>query len=251
MTTTVPAPAALASTPSVERLRVKIFADGANLEGMLALYRDPRIAGFTTNPTLMRQVGVSDYRAFAREVIAAIPDRSISFEVFSDELNEMERQAREIASWGEHVYVKIPVTDTTGQKTEGVLRRLSQDGIKLNVTGLMTLDQVAWASQAVGGETPACISVFAGRIADTGIDPVPVMAAALQIMSEFENLELIWASPRELLNVVQADEVGCHIITVTHYVLKKLPLLGRDLAEYSLETVRMFHRDAASAGLTL
>ena len=236
---------------TASELRVKIFADGADLQGVLDLYANPLIQGFTTNPSLMHKVGITDYEAFAHQLVAAVPDRPISFEVFSDEHDVMERQARTIAGWGEHVYVKIPVTDTTGQRTEGVLRRLSQDGIQLNVTGLMTLDQVAWVSDAVGGETPACISVFAGRIADTGVDPVPLMTEALEIMSEHPNLELIWASPRELLNVVQADRIGCHIITVTHDVLKKLPLLGRDLEEYSLDTVRMFHRDAASAGLTL
>src|SRR4051812_30471070 len=232
-------------------LSVKIFADGADLEGVLELISNPLIRGFTTNPSLMHKVGITDYEAFAHRLLATVPDRPISFEVFSDDQEEMERQARTIAGWGEHVYVKIPVTDTMGQRTDTVLRRLAEDAIKVNVTGLTTLDQVAWVTDAVGGETPACISVFAGRIADTGVDPVPVMRQALQIMSEFPNLELIWASPRELLNVVQADEIGCHIITVTHDVLKKLPLLGCDLEDYSLETVRMFHRDAASAGLTL
>jgi transaldolase len=232
-------------------LTVKIFADGADLQGILDLYANPLIKGFTTNPTLMRKAGIADYEAFARLLLEAVPDRPISFEVFSDDFAEMERQARKIAGWGEHVYVKIPVTTTSGDHCDGVLRRLVADGVQLNVTGLMTLDQVAWVSDCVGGGAPTCISVFAGRIADTGRDPVPIMREALDIMGEHANLELIWASPRELLNVVQAGEIGCHIITVTHDLLKKLPLLGRDLADYSLDTVGMFHRDAAAAGFQL
>jgi transaldolase len=230
---------------------VKVFADGADLQGILDLYANPIIKGFTTNPTLMHKVGIPDYEVFARSLLEAVPDRPISFEVFSDDFSEMERQARKIAGWGQHVYVKIPVTDTHGRRCERVLRRLVADGVQLNVTGLMTLDQVAWVSDCVGGGASSCVSVFAGRIADTGRDPVPIMREALEVMSEHDNLELIWASPRELLNVVQADEIGCHIITVTHDLLMKLPLLGRDLADYSLDTVRMFHRDAASAGFQL
>jgi len=236
---------------TADALSIKIFADGADLAGIQDLCSNPLIKGITTNPSLMHKVGITDYATFARELVAAVPDRPISFEIFSDEPEGMLSQARTIAGWGDNVYVKVPVTDTDGRRTDEVLRRLAADGVKVNVTGLMTLDQVAWVTEAIRGGAPACISVFAGRIADTGVDPVPIMVEALEIMSQFPELELIWASPRELLNVVQADEIGCHIITVTHDVLKKLSLLGRDLEEYSLETVRMFHRDAASAGLAL
>ena len=249
--TTAPVATAMRSTPSVERLRVKIFADGANLEGMLALSRDARISGFTTNPTLMRQAGITDYRAFAREVVAAIPDRSISFEVFSDELDEMERQAHEIASWGEHVYVKIPVSNTRGQSTGQLIKALSQSGVKVNVTALMTLEQVQDVAGNLAGGAPSYVSVFAGRVADTGRDPVPLMAAAVEVLRPHPRCELIWASPRELLNIFQADAIGCHVITVTHDVLKKLDLVGKDLAEYSLDTVKMFYHDAKAAGYTL
>jgi transaldolase len=235
----------------VDQLTVKIFADGADLAGMLELYRRPYIKGFTTNPTLMRKAGIGDYRAFARQVVTAIPDRPISFEVFSDEFHEMERQAREIASWGENVYVKIPVTNTRGESAAPLVRRLSQAGVKLNVTALLPLEQVHQITDALAGGAPACVSVFAGRMADTGVDPVPVMSDALTIMQDAPNAELIWASPRELLNIFQADAIGCHIITVTHDILKKLPLVGRDLHEYSLDTVKMFHTDAAQAGFTL
>jgi transaldolase len=232
-------------------LKVKIFADGADKAGMLEMARQPFISGFTTNPTLMRKAGVADYRAFAREVLAAIPDRPISFEVFSDEFEEMERQAREITAWGPQVYVKVPVTNTRQEPAYALIRRLAESKVKLNVTALMTLDQVREVSAALGGETPACVSVFAGRIADTGRDPVPHMAAALEILRRFPNQELIWASPRELLNIFQADAIGCHIITVTNDVLKKLALVGKDLQEYSLDTVKMFHDDAAKAGYSL
>lgn len=251
MTTTASRPAALSAVASVEQLRVKIFADGADLPGMVELSRDRRIAGFTTNPTLMRKAGVSDYRAFARDVIAAIPDRPISFEVFSDDLDEMARQAHEIASWGEHVYVKIPVTNTHGESTGRIVRALSRAGVKVNVTALMTLDQVRAVADQLAGGAPSYISVFAGRVADTGRDPLPLMAAAVDVLRPYPDCELIWASPRELLNVFQADEIGCHIITVTHDVLKKLALVGKDLDEYSLETVRMFRADAVGAGYTL
>jgi transaldolase len=235
----------------VDQLTVKIFADGADLAGMMALYRQPYVKGFTTNPTLMRKAGITDYRAFAKEVLRAIPDRPISFEVFSDEFAEMERQACEIASWGDNVYVKIPVTNTRGESAAPIVRRLSQSGVKLNVTALLPLEQVDEITQALAGGAPACISVFAGRMADTGVDPVPVMSEALTIMRAAPNAELIWASPRELLNIFQADAIGCHIITVTHDILKKLSLVGRDLREYSLDTVQMFHTDAAQAGFAL
>jgi transaldolase len=237
--------------PTADDLRIKVFADGADLAGMLELYGNPLIVGFTTNPTLMHKVGITDYEAFARGLLDAVPDRPISFEVFSDEPEEMVRQALTISQWGENVYVKIPVTDTTGRRTDGVLETLCEQGVKVNVTGLMTLEQVRWVSGVCGGGPPACISVFAGRIADTGVDPLPIMASALDIMAEHPNLELIWASPREVLNIVQADSIGCHIITVTHDLLAKLPNLGRDLEEFSLDTVTMFRRDALSAGFTL
>jgi transaldolase len=236
---------------SVEELSVRIFADGADLAGMLELYHRPYIKGFTTNPTLMRRAGITDYRAFAREVLQAIPDRPISFEVFADEFDEMERQAREIASWGEHVYVKIPVTNTRRESACELVKRLSHSGVKLNVTALLSLEQVRLVTAAVTGGAPACISVFAGRIADTGRDPVPLMAAAVKTLRAAPNAELIWASPRELLNIFHADLVGCHIITVTHEILQKLSLVGYDLGEYSLDTVKMFHSDAKQAGFTL
>ena len=235
----------------IEQLSVKIFADGANLAGMLELYRQPWVKGFTTNPTLMRQCGVADYRAFAREVLAAIPDRPISFEVFADDLPTMERQAMEIAAWGDNVYVKVPVTNTRGDSTAALVRKLSHAGVKVNVTALLPLAQVREVTAALAGGAPACVSVFAGRIADTGVDPVPHMTAALQELASAPNAELIWASPRELLNIFQANAIGCHIITVTHDILKKLANVGRDLQDYSLDTVKMFHADAERAGFTL
>ena len=236
---------------SIDQLSVKIFEDGADLAGMLELYGKPYIKGSTTNPTLMRKAGISDYRAFATQVLQAIPDRPISFEVFSDEFDEMERQAREIAKWGENVYVKVPVTNTRREPSYELVRRLSNDGVRTNVTAVMTLDQVTAVADAVGAGAPACVSVFAGRVADTGIDPVPLMAEAVQRLACAPQAELIWASPRELLNVFQADAIGCHIITVTHDILKKLSLVGHDLSEYSLDTVKMFHNDAMQAGFTL
>ncbi len=236
---------------SARDLRVKIFADGADLQGMLSMYAKPWIQGFTTNPTLMRKAGIADYRAFAAQVLAAIPDRPISFEVFSDEFPEMERQAREIATWGRNVYVKIPVSNTRGESSAELCRKLSRSGLKLNVTALLTLDQVRDVAAALANGPASCISVFAGRIADTGVDPVPLMAEAISILAPHPHLELIWASPRELLNIVQAHCIGCHIITVTNDILGKLDLLGKDLAAYSLDTVKMFHRDAAASGFVL
>jgi transaldolase len=232
-------------------LKIKIFADGADLESMRSLAANPMIQGFTTNPTLMRQAGVRDYEAFARDVLAIIPDRPISFEVFSDELDEMERQALRIGSWGRNVYVKVPVTNTRGESTRPVLLSLASQGVKLNVTALMTVAQVESTAEALAGAPASCISVFAGRIADTGRDPVPAMSAAVEILREHPHLELIWASPRELLNIVQADSIGCHIITVTGDLLKKVSLLGKDLDEFSLDTVKMFHRDAQAAGFDI
>jgi transaldolase len=235
----------------IEDLRIKLFADGADKAGMLEMARLPYVAGFTTNPTLMRKAGVTDYKAFALDILQAIPERPISFEVFSDEFAEMERQARQIAGWGGNVYVKIPVTNTRSEPAYGLIRRLGESGIKLNVTAILTLEQVREVSAALAGRTPAVISVFAGRIADTGRDPVPLMAAAVELLGPHPNQELLWASPRELLNVFQADAIGCHIITATSDVLSKLPLVGRDLTVYSLDTVKMFHDDARQAGYTL
>jgi transaldolase len=236
---------------NLNTLRTKIFGDGAELDGMLALYREPYIKGFTTNPTLMRKAGITNYREFAKQVVAAIPDRPISFEVFSDEFAEMERQALEIATWGEHVYVKIPVTNTRREPAYDLIHRLSHRGVSVNVTAIMTLDQVRAVVDALTGGAPSNVSVFAGRIADTGRDPVPLMTAAVKILESEPRAELIWASPRELLNVFQADAIGCHIITVTHDILKKLSLVGKDLDDYSLDTVKMFHDDARAAGFWL
>ena len=236
---------------TIDDLRIKIFADGAHKAGMLEMYDRAYIKGFTTNPTLMRQAGISDYRAFARDILHAIPDRPISFEVFSDEFEEMERQAKEIAEWGEHVYVKIPVTNTRREPAYELIHHLSQAGIKLNITALMTLDQVRHVVTQVVGGTPCCISVFAGRVADTGRDPVPMMAAAVELLRVAPQAELIWASPRELLNIFQADAIGCHIITVTNDILKKLPQVGKDLSDFSLDTVKMFYNDATQAGYQL
>lgn len=236
---------------TLEALKVKIFADGAEMEGILALYRNPLITGFTTNPTLMAKIGIPDYEKFSREMLEHISDRPISFEVFSDEFDEMERQARKIASWGKNVYVKIPVTNTRRESSAALIQKLAADGVQLNVTALMTLEQVDWVSKALKDHAPSYISVFAGRIADTGRDPMPMMKEAVEMMSVYKTQELIWASPRELLNVFHADEVGCHVITVTHDILKKLALVGKDLDEYSLDTVKMFRDDAVKAGFRL
>ncbi|MBZ5602261.1 MAG: transaldolase [Acidobacteriia bacterium] len=236
---------------SVADLHVKIFADGADLDGMLRMYGKPWIQGFTTNPTLMRKAGVTDYKGFAQQVLAAIPDRPISFGALSDDLDEMERHAREIAGWGSNLYVKVPITNTRGESTLELCRRLAGEGVKLNVTALLTLDQVRGAAAALAGGAPAYVSIFAGRIADTGVDPVPVMTEALSILSAAPNAELIWASPREVLNVIQAHCIGCHVITVTNDLLAKLDLLGTDLTAYSLDTVKMFHRDAVASGFLL
>lgn len=234
-----------------EDLRVKIFADGADKAGMLEMYRNPLVKGFTTNPTLMHKAGVRDFEAFARDVLEAIADRPISFEVFSDEFDEMERQARAIARWGSNVYVKIPVTDTRGTASAPLIRKLAEDGIKLNVTALTTVAQVESVSAALAQGPSSYVSVFAGRIADTGRDPLPIMHQALVVLSVHPQQELIWASPRELLNVVQADAIGVDVITVTNDILSKLTLLGKALEQVSLDTVRMFHGDAGAAGFSL
>jgi transaldolase len=237
--------------PALDSLKVKIFADGADCAGIREMAAKRYIAGFTTNPTLMRKAGVTDYRAFGKEALDCVGGRPISFEVFSDEFEEMERQAREIASWGRNVYVKIPVTNTRAEPSYSLIRRLAQAGIQLNITAMLTLQQVREVSKALAGGAPSYISVFAGRVADTGVDPLPVMTEALSIMRPHPTQELIWASPRELLNVIQADAIGCHVITVTNDILKKLNLLGTDLTEYSLDTVKMFESDARAAGYTL
>lgn len=232
-------------------LNTKIFADGADKQGMLQMYQKPWVQGFTTNPTLMRKAGITDYEAFALDILKAIPDRPISFEVFSDDLDEMYDQAIHIGSWGEHVYVKIPVTNTKAEPAYQLIKALAQKNIKMNVTALMTLDQVFDVTTALANSPSSYISVFAGRIADTGRDPLPIMKQALDIMKPHPQLELIWASPRELLNIFQASEIGCHIITVTNDILNKLNLVGKDLAAFSLDTVKMFYEDANKAGFKL
>jgi transaldolase len=236
---------------SLADLSVKIFADGADKDAMLSMYRQPYIKGFTTNPTLMRKAGITGYEAFGRDILQAIPDRPISLEVFADEFADMERQASTIASWGENVYVKIPVTNTRREPALDLIHKLTHAGVKLNVTALLTLDQVREVAAALAGGAPSCVSVFAGRVADTGRDPVPIMSAAADIVSKHSGMELIWASPRELLNVFQADAIGCHIITATTDILKKLTLIGKDLHDYSLETVQMFFKDAESSNFVV
>ena len=230
---------------------LKIFADGADRDGILELRENPLIAGFTTNPTLMRAAGVNDYESFALDVVVLVPDRPISFEVFSDDDDSMFEQALKISSWGAHVHVKIPITNTSGRSTAALQRRLAHAGVQLNVTALLTLEQVEVAADALRDGAHSYVSVFAGRVADTGRDPVPMMTAALDILGDADHLELLWASPREILNVVQAAEIGCDVITVTHDLLRKLDGLGRDLSEFSLDTVRMFHRDAELSGYSL
>jgi transaldolase len=232
-------------------LKIKLFQDGANIAEMQAGLATGRIQGFTTNPTLMRKAGITDYKKFAQEVIAAIPDLPVSFEVFSDDFDTMEREAREIASWGGDTYVKIPITNTKGESAGDLIRRLSAEGFSLNVTAILTLEQVDVVAENASPDARTIVSVFAGRIADTGIDPVPVMTEALTRLKRLPKAELLWASPRELLNVIQADQCGCHIITATPDVLAKLKLVGKDLAAYSLETVKMFHDDAKAAGFNL
>lgn len=236
---------------SIDQFKVKIFADGADKAGMLEMYSKPFIKGLTTNPTLMKKAGISNYAAFCKEILQEIKDKPLSFEVFSDDFSDMDRQAQEIASWGENVYVKIPITNTKRETCYALVKKLAQSGIKLNVTAMMTLDQVRAVSQVLNPAIPSYVSVFAGRIADTGVDPVPLMTEAVNILRPNSNAELIWASPRELLNVFQANQVGCHVITVTNDVLKKLSLVGYDLDEYSLDTVKMFHQDAIQAGYSL
>jgi transaldolase len=232
-------------------LQIKLFCDAADIESLLTMYSKPYVRGFTTNPTLMRRAGVRDFEAFAHAVLAAIPDLPVSFEVFADDEAGMEQQAQRIASWGENVYVKIPVTNTQGVSTVPLIRRLSHRGIALNVTALMTLEQVGKVALALDPATPAIVSVFAGRIADTGVDPVPLMRRAVELLAPRPKAELLWASSRELLNIFHAEESGTHIITATPDILGKLSLLGKDLTAFSLETVRMLYNDAQAAGYAL
>jgi transaldolase len=234
-----------------EDLRIRIFADGADLDTIKRTAEDPTIKGFTTNPTLMRKAGVTDYETFARSVLDCVPDLPVSFEVFSDEWQEMERQARLLASWGSNVYVKIPVTNTRGDTAAPLIEKLAGDGIRLNVTALLTVSQVERVADALSTAEAGIISVFAGRIADTGVDPIPIMTESLKVLAPTPQLELLWASPREVLNIVQAEQIGCHIITATNDLLAKLSGLGKDLDIFSLETVRMFHDDARAAGFAL
>ena len=235
----------------VDSLKVKIYADGADREGMLEMYEKSYIQGFTTNPTLMRKAGIEDYESFARDILEVISDRPISFEVFADEFEEMERQALEMAEWGDNVYVKIPITNTRQQSASGLIQRLSSQGVRLNITAILALDQVQEVAAAVQNGPGCIVSVFAGRIADTGVDPIPIMKDALAILQPVPNAELLWASPREVLNIYQADAIGCDIITATNDLLRKLSLAGKNLVEYSLETVRMFYEDAEDAGYQL
>ena len=230
---------------------IKLFADGADKAGILEMYQNPRIDGFTTNPTLMRKAGIADYVAFAKDLLREIPDKPISFEVFADEFDEMERQALEIAGWGKNVYVKIPVMNTKSQPSYDLVQKLSQIGVQLNITAMMTLEQVNKVTEAVQGGASCFVSVFAGRVADTGIDPVPMMQEALELLKKTPNAELLWASPREVLNVYQAEAIGCHIITATNDILKKLELNGKNLDVYSQETVQMFFNDAQAARFQL
>ena len=233
------------------KLKVKLFADGAEKAGMLEMYQNPLISGFTTNPTLMKIAGVSDYEAFAKDILTHIPDKPISFEVFSDEFDEMERQALDITSWGENVYVKIPITNTKGESSVPLVATLSGNGVKVNVTAMFTVEQVQSVIPGLSKGPGSYVSVFAGRIADAGLDPLPIMREVLGLIKDYPGIELIWASPRELYNVVQADEIGCDIITATNSILKKLSSLGKDLNQFSLETVQMFYDDASEAGYTL
>jgi transaldolase len=235
----------------IENLQVKIFADGADKNAMLDMYNKSFIKGLTTNPTLMNKAGIKDYRDFCKDILSAIKDKPISFEVFSDDFSEMERQALEIASWGRNVYVKIPITNTLGEACYPLVKKLSNAKVKVNVTALMTLNQVQGVMSVLDTSVPSYVSVFAGRIADTGVDPIPLMRSAIEIMAKNPLSELIWASPRELLNIFQANDIGCHVITVTNDILKKLAMVDYDLNEYSLDTVKMFYNDALVAGYKL
>lgn len=236
---------------SLKELKIKLFADGADKKGMLEMYANPLIQGFTTNPTLMRKAGISDYQAFAADILQHIKDKPVSFEVFADEFAEMEEQAHQIASWAENVIVKIPITNTRGESAAPLIKRLSAAGIVLNITAMLTLQQVQDVASVLAKNTPSIVSIFAGRIADTGLDPIPLMEQARHMLAHLPRAELLWASPRELLNVMQANDMGCHIITATNDILSKLNLIGKDLTEYSLDTVKMFYRDAQACGFNI
>jgi transaldolase len=229
----------------------KIFADGADIAGMLEMNADPMISGLTTNPTLMKKAGISDYEKFAKDVLTSVTEKPISFEVFSDDFTDMERQALKIAAWGENVYVKIPITNTKGESAAPLVKRLSEQGVKTNVTAMMTLEQTDQILPALAASPAAYISIFAGRIADTGVDPLPVMSAAMDRLKAFPKVELIWASPREVFNLAQANSIGCHVITMTNDLIKKIPTFGKNLSEFSLDTVKMFYKDASAAGFSL
>ena len=233
------------------KLKVKVFADGAEKAGMLEMYKSPLISGFTTNPTLMKKAGITDYESFAKDILSVIKDRPISFEVFSDDFIEMEKQAMKIASWGSNVYVKIPITNTKSESCISLVKILSDKGVKVNVTAIFTIQQVTELLPALKNSPASNVSVFAGRIADAGVDPLPIMKKVVEMLKPYPQIELIWASPRELFNVVQADEIGCHIITATNDIIKKIPSLGKDLTEFSLDTVKMFYNDASSAGYNI
>lgn len=235
----------------VKKLNVKIFADGAEKKGMLEIYENPIISGFTTNPTLMKKAGIASYKDFSLDILSFIKDKPISLEVFSDDFEEMEKQALEIASWGKNVYVKIPITNTKAESSEKLIRKLVKVNIKLNITAMMTIEQLNKVVPLLADGPASYVSIFAGRIADSGVDPLPIMKKAVDILKSHQNIELIWASPRELLNIIQADAIGCHIITITNNLLDKLPTLGKDLTIFSLETVKMFYNDAKSAGYTI
>ena len=237
--------------PAIDQLKVKLYADGADRDGMLEMYEQPYIQGFTTNPTLMKKAGISDYEAFAHDILRSIPDRPISFEVFADEFDEMERQALKIKTWGDNVFIKIPISNTRKEMSYDLIERLSEAGVRLNITAILTLDQVRNVAEAVKNGPESIVSVFAGRIADTGLAPVPIMGAALEILKVAPRAELLWASPREVLTIYPADAIGCHIITATNDIIRKLSLAGKDLAQYSLETVQMFYDDAQKAGYSL
>ncbi len=232
-------------------LKVKLFADGAEKAGMLEMYKNPMISGFTTNPTLMKKAGIMHYESFAKDILAVIKDRPISFEVFSDDFSEMEKQAMKIASWGQNVFVKIPITNTKGESSVPLAKTLSDKGVKINVTAIFTPEQVVDVLPALKNSRASNVSIFAGRIADAGVDPLPIMTKVIEMLKPYPQIELIWASPRELFNVVQADMIGCHIITATNDIIKKLPSLGKDLTEFSLDTVKMFYNDAKAAGYTI
>lgn len=237
--------------PVSKALKIKIFMDGADIEPMKAAHKAGTVSGFTTNPTLMRKSGITDYAAFAKAAIAAIPDLPISFEVFSDDFAAMEAEARVIASWGGDTFIKIPITNTRGESAVPLIRKLSAEGFSLNVTAMMTLAQVKAVAEAVSPGSRTIVSVFAGRIADAGVDPVPIMRQAKAALAGLPKAELLWASPREVLNLVQADEIGCDIITITSDILAKVPTIGKDLDQFSLETVKMFYNDAKAAGFKL